>query len=299
VTASYPEILDRLGRGKPVSLEAVGGGCIAQARIASFSDGSSVFVKSVQGEPGMFACEAEGLRALAAAGAIRIPDVLAVSEDSLVLECIRSASRKAGFFESFGRRFAKLHAHRGPAVGFPHDNFIGSTQQVNTPLGGSWEAVTEAGAGRGEGVSWPGFFMERRLRFQVKLAGARGHGSELQKLLDRGEDRIAGLLADSVEPPSILHGDLWGGNYMADENGEACLIDPAAYYGHREADLAMTRLFGGFESRFYDAYHEASPLAPGHEERLPIYQLYHLLNHLNLFGRAYYGQSLRILQRYS
>ena len=79
----------------------------------------------------------------------------------------------------------------------------------------------------------------------------------------------------------------------------AVLIDPAAYYGHREADLAMTRLFGGFESRFYDAYHEASPLAPGHEERLPIYQLYHLLNHLNLFGRAYYGQSLRILQRYS
>jgi fructosamine-3-kinase len=106
------------------------------------------------------------------------------------------------------------------------------------------------------------------------------------------------LLGAAVETPSLLHGDLWGGNYIVDEFGEACLIDPAVYYGHREADLAMTRLFGGFDDAFYAAYEEAAPLAPGHQERLPIYQLYHVLNHFNLFGGGYHEQGNRILRRY-
>ena len=106
-------------------------------------------------------------------------------------------------------------------------------------------------------------------------------------------------MGSAIEVPGILHGDLWGGNYIVDDRGEACLIDPAVYYGHREADLAMTRLFGGFEPSFYEAYAEASPLAAGHEDRLPIYQLYHVLNHLNLFGSGYFEQAKRILQRYA
>ena len=133
----------------------------------------------------------------------------------------------------------------------------------------------------------------------MDLAVSKGNGPDIGHLLDRAEGKITDLLASADEPPSILHGDLWSGNYMVDDRGEACLIDPAVYYGHREADLAMTRLFGGFDSSFYQAYCEASPLASGHQERLLIYQLYHLLNHLNLFGGSYYDQSMRILRRYS
>jgi protein-ribulosamine 3-kinase len=143
------------------------------------------------------------------------------------------------------------------------------------------------------------FFHQRLLRWQLNLAAARPRGDELARLLDRAESRIVELLAGTVEPPSILHGDLWGGNYIVDERGEPCLIDPAVYYGHREADLAMTRLFGGFDRAFYAAYDEAAPLAPGHEDRLPIYQLYHVLNHFNLFGGGYWEQSRRILGRYA
>jgi fructosamine-3-kinase len=207
---------------------------------------------------------------------------------------IESAPRKRGFFEEFGRRFAALHRHRGRACGFPQDNFIGSTPQLNQPLDGPWD-----GAAADNGSGWPAFFLQRRLRFQARLAEGRGDGGELLRLLDRAESRIAVLLAGAIEPPVILHGDLWGGNYLVDERGEACLIDPAVYYGHREADLAMTRLFGGFDRAFYAAYEEALPLAAGHQERLPIYQLYHVLNHYNLFGGGYHDQSRRILRHYA
>jgi len=285
-------VLDELGRGVPVNLRGLGGGCIADAAVAEFADGSRVFVKRAAGAPGMFEREAEGLRALAATAAIRVPRVLAVSPDALVLEMIEAAPRRAGFFEDFGRRFAGLHGHRGKACGFPHDNFIGSTPQPNRPLDDDW-----ARAAADDGSGWGAFFLERRLRFQAKLAGGRD-GHALERLLDRAEARIMELLGSAVEPPVILHGDLWGGNYLVDERGEACLIDPAVYYGHREADLAMTRLFGGFDHSFYAAYSEAAPLAAGHEDRLPIYQLYHVLNHFNLFGGGYHEQSRRILQRY-
>jgi len=289
----YPVILDELGLGAPVGLRGLGGGCIADAAVAEFADGSRVFVKRAAGRPGMFEAEAAGLGALAEAGVIRVPRVLAVAKEALVLEMIEGAPRKRGFFEDFGRRFAALHRHRGRACGFISDNFIGSTPQPNRPLDGPWES-----AAADDGSGWPRFFIERRLRFQVGLAAQRG-GHELARLLDRAEARILELLGCSTEPPVIVHGDLWGGNYIVDERGEACLIDPAVYYGHREADLAMTRLFGGFDSAFYAAYDEASPLAPGHEERLPIYQLYHVLNHFNLFGGGYYQQSRRILERYA
>ena len=274
-------------------MRSLGGGCIAEAAVAEFADGSRAFVKRAAGHPGMFECEASGLEALAAADAIRVPRVLAVAADALVLEMIESAPRRTGFFVDFGRRFAELHRYRGRACGFPEDNYIGSTPQPNRPLDGPWEEASPD-----DGSGWPEFFLERRLRFQVRLASKRD-GGDLARLLDRSETRIAGLLESAPEAPVLLHGDLWGGNYIVDEAGEACLIDPAAYYGHREADLAMTRLFGGFDRRFYAAYEEAYPLPAGHAERLPIYQLYHLLNHFNLFGGGYGAQSRSILQRYA
>lgn len=293
MTDAYPAILDELGRGVPVDLLRLGGGCIADARVATFGDGSKVFVKCAAGAPEMFKCEAAGLHALAAAKAIRVPQVLAFDEQALVLEMIRQAPKKRDFFAAFGQDFALLHRHRGKACGFAHNNFIGSTRQRNEALDGSWEEAED------DGSTWPAFFMERRLRFQVRLAVSAGYGHELEQLLDRAEACIIELLNTAIEAPSLLHGDLWSGNFLVDERGEACLIDPAVYYGHREADLAMTRLFGGFGPAFYDAYSETGPLAPGHEDRLRIYQLYHLLNHLNLFGGNYFGQSKRILQRYA
>ncbi len=290
----YPPILDQLDRGPPKRISPVGGGCIAQAGIASFADGSRVFVKRAAGNPAMFRCEADGLRELTETGAIRVPMVLAVSNQALVLEFIDSGNRQPDFFANFGRRFARLHEKHSRACGFSSDNFIGSTPQVNAPLVGDWEDTTETG-----GCDWPEFFLERRLRYQAELAGQNGHGDELPGLLDRGEKNLIEILQPNAEPPSLLHGDLWGGNFMVDEEGQPCLIDPAVYYGHREADLAMTRLFGGFDDSFYSAYDEAWPLNQGWQERLPVYQLYHLLNHLNLFGSAYYARSLQILERYS
>lgn len=292
--SDYPPILDELGRGAPTNLKTLGGGCIADAAVAAFGDGSRVFVKRAAGLPGMFQAEADGLRALAATRAIRVPRVLAVVADALVLEMIESAPRKRGFAEDFGRRFAALHGHRGKACGFPSNNFIGATPQPNQPLDAPWDK-----AAPDDGGGWPAFYLERRLRFQARLAQQRGDGGELLRMLERAEARLLELLTAAVEPPGLLHGDLWGGNYIVDERGEACLIDPAVYYGHREADLAMTRLFGGFDRAFYAAYEEALPLAPGHADRLPVYQLYHVLNHFNLFGGGYYEQVRRILRRHA
>jgi fructosamine-3-kinase len=293
VTGAYPPILDELGRGSPVGLAGLGGGCIADAAVAAFADGTRVFVKCAAGAPGMFEAEAEGLRALAAAGAIRVPRVLAVAAAALVLEMVEAAPRRRDFFADFGRRFAALHRTQGRACGFPGDNFIGAMPQPNRPLDAPW-----ADAAPDDGSGWPAFYLERRLRFQARLAEPRD-GGELLRLLDRAEAAIGGLLAAAPEAPVLLHGDLWGGNYLVDDRGEACLIDPAVYYGHREADLAMTRLFGGFDRSFYAAYDETTPLAPGAQERLPLYQCYHLMNHFNLFGGGYHDQSRRILQRHA
>ena len=290
MSETYPAVLDQLGRGAPTKLARLGGGCIADAAVATFADGSRAFVKRAAGDPLMFECEAEGLRELAEADALRVPEVLAVSNEALVLEFISQAAPCADFFADFGRRFALLHQSRGPVCGFRQDNFIGATPQPNHPLNGTFEEAVDS-----DGSDWPRFFLERRLRFQVSLAADNGHGHELSRLLDRAESRIVELLSADIEKPSLLHGDLWGGNYIVDDKGKACLIDPAVYYGHREADLAMTRLFGGFHADFYAAYQEAWPLAEGHHERLPIYQVYHLLNHLNLFGSAYYNRSRAIL----
>jgi fructosamine-3-kinase len=274
--------------GSPiVSLRPVGGGCISEALVVELADGRRLFVKSNRAAPAaMFEREAEGLRALEAVGALRVPRGAEAGTSGevvwIAMEAIESAARGPRFWEDFGEGLARLHREgRAERFGFPHDNFLGSTPQPNGWLD-----------------DWTEFFRQRRLGFQLRLAGERGRSdAELDRLGERLLARLDDLLAGVDEPPSLLHGDLWGGNFLTGPEGEPVLVDPACSYGHREADLAMTRLFGGFDRRFYAAYEAAWPLAPDHENRRPLYELYHLLNHLNLFGGRYRGQCLAILRR--
>ncbi len=262
------------------SSRSLAGGDINQAQAMVLADGRVVFVKSnQQAQPTMFAAEARGLAWLSQARALRVPHVLHVAERFLVLEHLESGGRRPDFDESVGRGLAALHRFGAPGFGLDHDNFIGRLPQSNVSA-----------------PTWPEFYRERRLEPQLRLARQAGLCSPS---LARGFEQLFAVLEDRVgppEPPARLHGDLWGGNLMVDEAGAPCLIDPAVYGGHREVDLAMMRLFGGFSPRVFSAYEEAWPLAPGYEERLPLYQLYFLMVHVNLFGRSYLAQAEHALR---
>jgi fructosamine-3-kinase len=226
----------------------------------------------------MFAAEARGLGWLAEAKALRVPAVLAQGPDFLVLEWIESGRRTPDFDERLGRGLAALHRAKPATFGLDHDNFIGRLAQANGPR-----------------ATWSAFYRDQRLQPQLQLAVDGGLASPTMR---RGFDRLFEELDELVgppEPPARLHGDLWGGNLMVDDRGLPCLIDPAVYGGHREIDLAMMRLFGGFTPKVFAAYHEANPLSPGHERRVPLYQLYFLMVHVNLFGGSYVASALRAL----
>lgn len=230
----------------------------------------------------MFEAEAEGLRELAAARAIRVPDVIDFGmEDGEAFIAIERLSfeRATSATESlFGEQLAALHRHTADRHGWRRDNTIGPTPQQNP-----WTD------------DWVTFFREHRLRFQLGLAASNGYGGELQSLGDNLAGRLAELFEGYEPQASLCHGDLWGGNWgVAD--GVPVIFDPAVYYGDRESDIAMTMLFGGFGPEFYRAYERAWPMAPGHERRLRLYQLYHVLNHLNLFGAGYLSQALSLLR---
>jgi fructosamine-3-kinase len=271
------------------STTAVSGGCIADSRKLELSSGKLFFLKMARrGNSGMFDSEAQGLEELAKASAVRVPEVVAKDSDFLLLEWIEEGNESTdSSMEQLGFQFTELHRFRGNKFGFNADNFLGDSPQSNTP--------TSAGA-----ENWATFYAENRLQFQAELTEKNGYATpEMRDLLDLLIMKIPELLSGTEEKPSLLHGDLWCGNYLVDVFGEPWLIDPAVYYGHREADLAMTSLFGGFSKTFYSAYKSAFPLLPDYSEREPLYQLYHLLNHLNLFGKGYYGQVLSILKRYA
>lgn len=263
------------------------GGDINEAYQVRFSDGRVVFVKThPRADARLFPTEARGLAWLAEARALRVPQVLAFSAEDvpgprfLVLEWLRRAERVADFDERLGRGLAALHRVEPPGFGLDHDNFIGRLPQVNTPAG-----------------DWAEFYAERRLRPQLRLARDAGHlDSSLAQQLGRLID-VLPTIVGPPEPPARLHGDLWGGNLHVDERGEPVLIDPAVYGGHREVDLAMMKLFGGFGPRVFAAYDEAYPLAPEHEDRVPLYQLYPLLVHVNLFNGSYVGSLRQAVSR--
>jgi fructosamine-3-kinase len=269
--------------GVPVTgLTPLRGGSISAAFQATLSDGQCIFVKTSPLSPDMFTAEAHGLQALRSADAIRIPNVLHADEHLLLLEYLPNgpASNRKEFFELFGTQCARLHRRTDASFGFDEDNYIGSTPQKNTA----------------RSASWAEFFMTQRMEFQFRLAEQnRLVDSTLRSAFRTLEKNILRIIPYDGEPPALLHGDLWSGNYLILENNVPAIIDPAAYYGHREADIAMTLLFGGFDSVFYRSYHEEYPLADGWEERVEVYKLYHLFNHLNLFGTGYYQQVLETI----
>ena len=267
------------------SQRSISGGCINDAKIITTKSGNSYFVKTnSNSEKDIFLKEANGLRELAKANVIRVPNVIYADVDFIIIENIIPQTKAKLFWENFGRDFARLHKFTSKFFGFYEDNYIGSTPQLNIPS----EIET---------VSWVDFYFNKRLLYQYKLAEKNGFaGEELRKSFSQLENKINIALKDCDAKPSLLHGDLWSGNFITDETGNACLIDPAVYYGHREADLAMTKLFGGFDTRFYSAYDEEYPLVAGYEYRENIYKLYHVLNHLNLFGTGYYHQAVSLIK---
>jgi fructosamine-3-kinase len=272
-------------------MQPVYGGDINQAaRIEA--GGTPCFVKwSADSPPTMFPAEAHGLRLLARAGVIRVPAVIAQGDADgdcpafLALEWIETGGRRSSeerMMERFGAALADLHRHTAPAHGLDRDNFIGRLPQPNPRTAG-----------------WIEFYRDQRIGFQMELARRRGRlPARREDLLTRLMNRLPDLLDDAAMPPALLHGDLWGGNYLIDDQGRAVLIDPAVCYGHREMDLAMSELFGGFTPSFHEAYHAAYPLH-GYPERRPLYQLYYLLVHLNLFGEHYGGQVDAIAAHYA
>lgn len=266
-----------------VDMRALAGGDINQAYEVGLKERGSVFLKTHPDAPiGMYACEARGLQWLRQAESLRLPEVVAVRDSAaveprfLVLEMLRPGRRLSDFDERLGRGLAALHRTGAERFGLDHDNFIARLPQENEPSD-----------------DWPTFYAERRLRPQLRMAVDAGVASNgLKREVERVIRQI-GDYAGPAEPPARLHGDLWGGNLHTDPVGAPCLIDPAAYAGHREVDLAMMRLFGGFSARCFAAYNEAYPLADGARERVPLYQLYPLLVHVNLFGSGYVGSAER------
>ena len=247
--------------------------------------GREYFLKSGR-ESDIYQCEANGLKELALAQSIRVAKVVSTGRDYILTGYIRRGVASDDFFMRFGKEFACMHRFQSGYFGFYENNFIGNNVQVNIP-------------NEKECTDWADFYYTKRLLYQFRLAEKNGYATrELKNGFQRLEKKIEWILKDSIEPPCLLHGDLWAGNFMCDENGDAVLIDPAVYYGHREADLAMTKLFGGFSRAFYDSYQREYPLKPGWEYREGLYKLYHVLNHLNLFGRGYLHEAESLLNKY-
>ncbi len=268
--------------GEPVVGEfSVGGGCIADSKVINGQSGKSYFLKRGFSN-GMFYCEANGLKEIAKSSIIRIPEVIGVGDDFLLLEYIASGVKKRNFFESFGEKLALMHQFSQSEYGFYENNFIGSTVQKNDYSN-----------------TWADFYFRNRLLYQYRLLeNKHAITSELKSKFKLLEKKVIDILDSVHESASLLHGDLWGGNYMVDEKGEPVLIDPAVYYGHRETDLAMTKLFGGFSAVFYEVYNQINPLEEGYSYRENIYLLYHVMNHLNLFGSGYYRQTISLIDYY-
>lgn len=262
---------------------AVGGGDINASYRLQGKDGSRYFVKlNAARHLPMFVAEAQGLAAIAQTRTIRVPQAVAFGTSAgkcyLVLEHLELHAH--GNARLLGAQLAALHRCTTDRYGFAHDNFIGTTPQPN-----AWMD------------DWVEFLRERRLGFQLQLAEENGYGGRLQQLGAQLLERLPAFFAGYKPRPALLHGDLWGGNHACLADGTPVLFDPAACYGDREADLAMTELFGGYPADFYAAYRAAWPLDEGYATRRELYNLYHILNHANLFGGGYARQAESMMQR--
>ena len=275
-----------------ISERYVPGGDANEAYLLSLNTGDSVFMKSNRlSNEHFFVAESEGLAAIASTKTIRTPRLLCRGKDSqsgrafLLMEYVYGAAMVPDFWETFAHELCAMHRADtaafvdGGIYGFLSDNTIGAGEQCNAPKD-----------------SWRTFFVECRLEPQFRKAERYFNPDQL-RAIHRFLEKMNDLL---IEPdrPSLLHGDLWSGNFIVGNDGKAWLIDPAVYVGHAEADLAMTELFGGFSRVFYDAYAREAALDPGYRDRRDIYNLYHLLNHLNLFGAGYFSAVMRIVKKY-
>ena len=287
--------------------DRLSGGDINKAYALHLNNGKHIFMKAnAKQNAAFFTAEAAGLSAIAKTGTIGTPEILCTGTDDgedvgysfLLLKYIDGGKKRADYWETLARNLAAMHnadtsgffdyeveepshshSQPQPQFGFFQDNFIGARPQSNTP-----------------NESWISFFRDQRLAPQFKDADSYFSPTDrtkITKLLDHLEDFLV-----EPEKPSLLHGDLWAGNVMCGPDGNAMLIDPACYVGHAEADLAMTELFGGFPIEFYEAYKEVYTLQAGYENRRDLYNLYQLLNHLNLFGPTYLGPVLSIVGEY-
>jgi fructosamine-3-kinase len=274
--------------GQPVDIEeafSLGGGSINDAwRLETDAGRFCLKTNNADRFPSMFEAEADGLRRLRDAGPLRVPEVIAHGEDHddsfLLMEWVESGNSGPAFWADFGCGLAQLHRHTQEHFGLDRQNYIGSLVQRNAPAG-----------------EWPSFFIHQRLEPQLKLARDRkrveaGMAFRFERLFHQLDKLFP------AEPPALLHGDLWSGNFLCDSQGRPVLIDPAVYYGHREMDLAMTKLFGGFDEALYTAYHAEWPLEKGWVERVDLCNLYPLLVHVNLFGGGYVEQVEAVLRRF-
>lgn len=256
------------------------GGDINRAALIKSGE-KSWFVKyHVNAPEGMFEAEALALDKIAATRCIRVPEAVAWGSDDdtswLVLEHLDLTS--SGPSELLGEQLAAMHEVRGDYFGWPHDNYIGSTPQFNQATG-----------------NWVEFWRDYRMKPQLALAESAGFGGRLSASGGRLLSSLEQLFGDHEPSPSLLHGDLWSGNKAFTTAGQPVIFDPASYYGDREADIAMTELFGGFGNAFYEAYLSHSPLPDGYTLRRELYNLYHMLNHLNLFGGGYLSRCESII----
>ena len=271
-----------------VSIQSVHGGCVSEAFCLTLADGQMLFAKLGTGPSNCFEQEVVGLKTLRATKTIRIPEVVAMETAPcalLILQWIEAAEATSDFWSNFGQALAQLHRSNTTVLqfGFTANNLIGSTHQSN-----QWSPF------------WPDFFRDQRLTFQVRLAFSNGLISkEERQLIERLYPKLPELLAAEQVFPAVLHGDLWSGNILCDSSQKPVLFDPAAFYGHSEYEFAMTKLFGGFASGFYEAYHEVLPADDATRTRIEIYQVYHLLNHVNLFGRSYWPAIEAIAKKYT
>ena len=266
------------------SVRPVTGGCINSAWRLACADGHLFVKTNTSSALEMFEAEHDGLEELLAADALRVPRPLATGVTGgcawIAMEWIETGRSRHGTARDLGLGLARQHRCLAEKFGWARDNTIGSTPQVN-----GWFS------------EWVEFYSQRRIRYQLDLAARNSYPGRLLEAGERLLQCVGDFFSDYRPEPSLLHGDLWGGNWAADAEGRPFLFDPAVYYGDREADLAMTELFGGFDAEFYAAYRDAWPLDAGYRTRRDLYNLYHVLNHLNLFGSGYLGQSEALLGR--
>ncbi len=261
-----------------------GGGCINESYLISGAE-QRYFVKLNTAQLSeMFVAEAAGLNEIAASRTIRVPQVVcygvSAQQSYLVLEQLEFGPGNSRSQTQLGQQLAQMHRHSANQFGWHRHNTLGTTPQPNT-----------------QSDNWIEFWRHQRLGQQLQLAAANGYGGPLQTLGQQLLDQLDDFFVGHQPEPSLLHGDLWSGNYAIATDGTPLIFDPAVYYGDRETDIAMTELFGGFSAEFYQAYETEYPLASGYRQRKPLYNLYHILNHLNLFGGGYQQQAVSMMEQ--